>query len=219
MPTFKNHPQQPQGNQSCGAYALAAALFQLEVAPPPHNITLYPLDLANTAHGYIALPTATLTPTQDQTAFAQALYPITGNLSIDSARGTAYYGAHTTTMLNAPSALVYAAKQFGLHTVEIHATPTAQHTFEHIQCGAVSLWKSEVQILKNTLHVAPITSQAYAPPTNTKTVDLVLVDDGEHWVAVTWSGTQAVYYDSATGQEQAWPGTKTPTGIWIRLSK
>ena len=221
MPTFTRYQNTTQQDQSCGAYALAAALSQLGVAPPLHNITLHSLD-ANPVHGYIANPTETLTPTQDQTAFAQALYQITGNLSITlpnaTTHGTAHYGAHTTSMHNAPSALVYAAQQFGLHTVEIHATPAGQHMFENIQCGGVSLWNNEAQIL-NTLHVAPIMSPAYAPPTNTNTVDLVLVDDGEHWVAVTWSGTQAVSYDSDTGTVQAWLGTKTPTGIWIRLSK
>ncbi len=225
MPTFKICPaHQFFGEQSCGAYALTAALFQLNAKPPAQGITLHALDLASPAHGYIANPTATLTPTQSATNFAQSLYSITGNLEINfpppgSTNGTAQYCAHTSKMFNAPSALVYAALQFGLQTVEIHATAAAQQIFSAIQGNAGTLWSSELQIL-HTLHVQPAIDQPpYAPPTDTNTVDLVLVDDGKHWVAVTWSGSKAEYYDPATGTEHDWPGTKTPTGIWIRLSK
>jgi hypothetical protein len=173
---------------SCGAFALAAALDHIGVA----NI-MNVLDTANLANGFTQ---------PGPQAFAQSIYQVTGCLDIDFGALTATYQYQAPVAdTNPPSALAYMAVQSGAAAgnVLIRYNNAAFVAFAAIAVlnagGAGNLLATEINLINAPAFgnvVGPINYLALPAPGE---AHLLLVSGNTHWIAIN----NLEVYDPATG--------------------
>jgi len=221
MPFNNYNGVEQTSTNSCGAFALAAALDHIGHA----NYTNI-LDTANLANGFTAAGPA---------AFAQSIYQITGCLNLGLNTATYQYEAPVEDM-NPPSALAYMAVQHGANPANIMTryNNAAMATFQAMNVtnpgGAPDLLNTEIglinppalgNIVGPTDYIAlPVGGQA----------QLLLVNDNAHWIAIN----SFQVYDPGTGFVGPYaadpgftaftyvfngaPRSYTFSGLWIQLS-
>jgi hypothetical protein len=224
---------------SCGAFALAAALENFALAPQQPQADL--LNTDDLTQGYTHQPGAQISNEGGAEAFATAIYQVTGNLLLGFGDATYRYTAPVTNM-NPPSALVYVATLFGYPTnqIAVFYTNEGSALFSPIPVlnpGAGSnLLDTEIELLGRInngggMIIAGPTDYLAVPPPDGK-VQIVLVQQGQHWLAI--NHTQL--YDPGTGFVGAYTLTDTDgdlsfnyttdevvrendfSGIWIELT-
>jgi hypothetical protein len=184
---------------SCGAYALAAALENFGLAQQTHQANL--LNTANLATGYSQAGPA-VSNTEGAGAFAASIYQVTGNLLLSN---TAIYEYLVPVSdMNPPSALVYVATLFGYspNHIAVRYTNAGMATFDALQVTnngtGGSLLNTEIDLLtiinqnQGMIIVGPVNYNGIPDATH---VQIVLVQNGQHWIAVN----NAQLYDPGTG--------------------
>ena len=181
---------------SCGAFALAAALNDLGylVIPP-----LDRLDTANLANRYNV-------PSQTAASVAAALklYQVSGNLVMNAAVPNATYQYQNPVAdTNPPSALVFLAHQNGVPVASVMTSYDANAAamfgaFAVTNVGAAGnlLVTETALILGPPAYGGVVGPIAYpGPPAAPGTIHILSVNNGAHWIAI--NDTQV--YDSGTG--------------------
>lgn len=190
---------QPELSQKCGAYALAAALNQLRIFTPNtmiNPVVLNKIDTNNPAHGYAGGASITVADQLGSIQFADKLYGVTGCLNLNRQDASAMYvdAPDDNKTQNPASALVYVAKQFGVQNIVISYTESLRNTFQQINVlnpnsAGDTLFTVEEQIITRLGYQSRlVTNSEYRYPTKANEVDIVLVNEGTHWVAITWAG-------------------------------
>jgi hypothetical protein len=200
---------QPELSKECGAYALAAALNQLRIFTP--NTTISPvvlgrIDTNNPCHGYGG-PSITVENHLNANQFASTLYGVTGNLILNLPGGAATYvnTPNSSITQNPASALIYVARKFGVRNIVISYTESLRDTFQQIHVTNENstddkLFLVEERIITSLGYQSRIvTNSEYLYPTSANEVDIVLVNGGTHWVAITWESI--VSPDILTGRK------------------
>jgi hypothetical protein len=206
---------------SCGAFALAAALT--EVNP---NGLINGLDVNNLGNGYSLF---------NPEPFAQCLYQFTGNLSLNFLTGQATYQYQSPAAdMNSPSAIVTSAINFGVAANQIRVlyTTDGNNLFGAITVtnngAGANLLQTETTLLAQA-NVNVVGPTPYVLPVNNQ-VHLLVVNNGTHWIALTKNAV----YDPATGFVGAYQSAANPvtityqngglvtvcnfTGIWIEFA-
>ena len=174
---------------SCGAFALAAALSHLNHAQLTNK-----LNAADVSQGF-SVP--------DPQGFAQSIYQVTGNLFIDFVHGNATYRYQAPVAdMNPPSALAFMAVLHGVdpNNININYNQVADLAFNSINVlnngGAGNLLDTETAII----NIPPVLGNIHGPvnydalPGPGK-AHLLLVNNKQHWIVIN---DQHVY-DPATG--------------------
>jgi len=181
---------------SCGAFALAAALSDLK------NLPLKRLDTNNIVNRYTI---NTITPAN----FATSIYEITGCLLLQGnplnplppPTATYQYLAPVQDM-NPPSALAYVASKMGIlpaHIFVYYNNQAAQmfQAYAVTNPGTVgNLLNNEINIIGTApVYGNPVGPTDYIALPGPNQVDLLLVGNYDHWVAINANQI----YDPATG--------------------
>ncbi len=188
---------------SCGAFALAAALSDL--LPIPLSI----LDVANPNNRY------TVANPASATAFAEYIYSITGNLLLNPLAHpqTATYQYQVPVAdMNPPSALVYVASSLGVNAANIFAdyNNAAAALFQafgvtNFPAPNPNLLATEINIIGGPpAYGNPVGPMNYGTLPAANEVHLLLVGNADHWIAIN----QNQVYDPGTGFVGAY--TTTP---------
>lgn len=180
---------------SCGAFALAAALTDLGCPNMPANIPR--LNTGNLALGYTVAP-----PFVESHSFGDVIYQTTGCLCINDDNTTAVY-KYTTPLVdtNPPSALAFVAIQCGIApaNVIVNITPDTQIQFTGItleqQGAAGDLYNTECNLINPPTYGTLVPNATYTHKPEPNECHLLLVNNAQHWIAI--NNTQV--YDSATG--------------------
>lgn len=208
-----NGVQQTTAN-SCGAFALAAALSHTGYAPA--DVLINELNTTNLANGFNQ---------PGPRAFAQRLYQITGCLFIDfapPAKATYQYQKPVADM-NPPSALAYMASKMlvPVARLAIRYNNVAQAVFSNITVtnpgvpALNNLLQIETALIHNQYGTVAQASYSALPAANA--AHLLLVSNNRHWIAI--NNTQL--YDPATGYVGAFtttPPVLGPANLMTQLS-
>ncbi|HWK04463.1 MAG TPA: hypothetical protein VNS58_12570 [Puia sp.] len=181
---------------SCGAFALAAAMDNFGMPLPNQNANL--LSTANLATGYsVAGPV--VSSAGGASAFAESIYPVTGNLLLDlTVPDATYQYLAPVSDMNSPSTLAYVASLFGFAPV-VYYDATGFATFNGVvvtnPTGQGNLFDTEVAIMATEAAITVTPSLGgYTTLPAANQVHILLVDNN-HWIAI--NNTQL--YDPATG--------------------
>lgn len=228
---------------SCGAFALAAALVNFDLADQTTQACL--LNTADLKKGYTASGPSVVY-SGAASAFAESIYQVTGNLLLGT-DATYEYDTPTNVNMNPPSALVYVATLFGHPpgTIAVKYTGAGMGLFEPLgvtnKGWGANLFATEINLLSliagsSAMVIAGPMDYAGKPKTE-GFVQIVLVNDGGHWLAISnnqlynpgdgYVGNYQlaidqdnVSFEYITGVE---PDQKTNkyvfSGIWIELPK
>lgn len=217
---------------SCGAFALAAAMDNFGVPLPNQNANL--LNTANLALGFNG-PVSVVANT-GAAAFGNSIYQVTGNLALDMTvpSATYQYTAPAVSDMNSPSTIAYVASLFAFPPVVFY-NMAGQITFNAVPVtnptGQGNLFDTEVAIMATVPAITvnhPAVNHLALPGPNQ--VHILLVNNN-HWIAI--NDTQL--YDPGTGYVGAynvnaplplatitydWHGVLQVynfSGIWIQL--
>lgn len=189
---------QPEFSQLCGAYVLAAALNQLRIYRPNTAINpvgLSKIDTNNPSNGYTANASITVQNQLNPIQFANTLYTVTGSLNLNQDSTAEYVNNPNVERTQNPvSALVYVAKKFGVPSIVVSYTESLRDTFQQFDVtnqgsAGDNLFMVEEQIVTALGYRSRlVTNSEYLYPTSANQVDIVLVNGGAHWVAITWEG-------------------------------
>jgi hypothetical protein len=193
--TNYNGIQQTTAN-SCGAFALAAAMDNFGMPLPNQNAHL--LNTANLAQGFDQA--VSVVSNTGAAAFGDSIYEVTGNLLLDLTvpEATYQYTAPAVSDMNSPSTLAYVASLFGFAPV-VYYDATGFATFNGVPVtnptGQGNLFDTEVAIMATQAAITVTASLGgYTTLPAANQVHILLVDNN-HWVAI--NNTQL--YDPATG--------------------
>ena len=219
-------------DNSCGAFALAAAMDNFGLALANQNAQL--LNTNNLAQGFNQ-GVRVVSPGGGAAAFGTSVYQVTGELNLDFTvpDATYQYTAPIVSDMNSPSALAYIANLFAFATTVFY-DQNGSDTFNAVQVtnptGQGNLFDTEVALLQTLPNVVITPSLGgYTALPAANQVHLLLVNN-EHWVAI--NNTQL--YDSETGYVGAYNHNPLPlvtvsymwlgavkdypfSGIWIQL--
>jgi hypothetical protein len=185
------------GNNSCGAFALAAALSDLK------NLPLKRLDTLHVANRYSS---NTTTPAN----FATSLYQITGCLLLQGnplpphnpPPSATYQYMNPVQNMNPPSALAYVACKNGVQPANIFVkyNNVASNLFQAYPVtngGTIgSLLANEISIIGTApIYGNPVGITDYIALPGANQAHLLLVGNFDHWVALNANEI----YDPATG--------------------
>lgn len=206
--TNYNGIQQADAN-SCGAYALGAAMDNFAIALPDQTTHL--LNTANLTAGFNGTA-AVVSHAGGAAAFANGIYAVTGNLLLNFATfaATYQYTAPAVSDMNSPSTMAYLSSLFGFATTVFY-DQDGSNTFNGITVsnatGQGNLFDTEVAIM-GTVPAITITASlaGYSTLPTANQVHILLVDNN-HWIAI--NNTQV--YDSATGFVGAYNAPLVPT--------
>ena len=176
---------------SCGAFSLAAAFSHFGLAQMP-----YVLDTANLSQGY-TLP--------GPEAFAQRIYQITGNLSLDIMQRTATYRyGNPVSDFNSFSSLTYVANLFGMEMqrLRVHYNENAESALNLLQvsnysrsCKTANLLQTEIDLITGPAYANVTGPAGYTQLPLLNAVHLLVVDQFMHSVVINAHEC----YDPATG--------------------
>ena len=199
--SFDNFDTIKQGAEnSCGAFALAAALCNFVLVPQTQQALL--LNTANLATGYNQ-PGHAVSNTGSPTAFAESIYVITGNLSFGIGVANYQY-SELVSNINPPSALVYIATLFGFapNRIAVRYTNAGMEMFQALAVTNTgtggSLLNTEIGLLNginNNQGMIIAGPMDYENVPTAMQVQLILVNRGRHWLAI--NSTQL--YDPGNG--------------------
>lgn len=170
-----NGVQQTTAN-SCGAFALAAALVHLGRID-----ATYILNTADLAQGFNQRRSALL---------AEFIYQSTGNLLLDHANGDATYQyLNPVSDMNAPSALACKATEFGVTHINSFYNNAAGLVFSAFQvtnAGAgVNLLDTEINLINPPRYGNVNGPVDYDELPAINEVHLLLVNNNDHWVVIS----------------------------------
>jgi hypothetical protein len=173
---------------SCGAFALAAALSHLGRV----QITNV-LNTADLAQGFNQPGPQSL---------AQLIYQVTGNLDIDFANLNATYRYQAPVAdTNPPSALAYMAVRFGVTAanITINYNNAAEQAFSAIAVvnngGAGDLLNTEIALINSPTYGNVNGNVNYGVLPAANEAHLLLVNNNTHWIVITNNQV----YDPGTG--------------------
>lgn len=185
------HGVQQTTTNSCGAFALAAALTHLGSATLPDI-----LNTGNLAQRYTAPGPA---------ALAQRIYQITGNLLLNLLAPTptaTYRYQAPVNDYNPPSALAFVARQFGLavNNIIVYYNNNAAGILQHIQVTNVGagtdLLATEIDLITTQPAYGLVNGPVnYTQKPGPKEAHLVVVENLNHTIALN----ETELYDSAYG--------------------
>ncbi len=171
---------QQSTNNSCGAFALAAALVHLNRATVPAL-----LDAANLkSNGWGQLAPKNL---------ALAIYQTTGCLNINTGivpRTATYQYANPVVNMNPPSALLYMAAKHGVKEANISYNAAAQAFFTatgvtNASAGGLNLLEMETDIIHTPFYANITAPVNYNRLPVANEVHLILVNNYSHWVVIS----------------------------------
>jgi len=187
--------KQPGGSDECGAYALQCVLQSLDGQRATSIQGVKRLDPANVPSGYtVAVGRG------EKEELHDLFYQASGVLELELEEQRARY-AYAGSGMNAPSALATIAAQAGYRVREVVISSACKATYKELSVsnsGCRNLYTTEKALLTR-IGVAVREREGFDPPPD-GSLSLVLVRDGEHWVAV--SGEEL--YDPATGGVEEW---------------
>lgn len=186
---------------SCGAFALAAALENFPLAQQTQQAHL--LNTANLALGYSGTLTAVANTGTPQ-AFAESIYAVTGNLLLGAGEATYQYTEPAATNMNPPSAMVYIATLFGYvpKQIAVKYNNTGMQMFTAFEVTNLGnggdLLNTEIEqllLINNQQGMVIAGPLDYTDQPLHNQVQIILVQDGQHWLAIN----STELYDPGTG--------------------